>query len=102
VLNSSCVILSVVTGILHLATCYLVATPSLLSVVICVSAGMKMRVYQSVVQQLSIPRFHGNVLSEAPRSRWSYFGFQASCHNRFLHVYSPKRIDKVQLGEFVA
>jgi hypothetical protein len=40
-----------------------------------------MRVYQTVVQQQSIPRCQGNMLSEAPQSRWSYSGFQASCHN---------------------
>jgi hypothetical protein len=78
--NSSSVILSVVPGILCLATCYLVATRSLLSVVICISVATGMRVYQTVVQQRPIPRCHGNVLSEALPTRWSYSGFQASCH----------------------
>jgi hypothetical protein len=38
-------------------------------------------VYQTVVQQRSIPRCHGNVLSEALRNRLSYFVFQGSSHN---------------------
>jgi hypothetical protein len=51
------------------------------SVVICVSVAMGMLVYQTVVQQRSIPQCHGNVFSEALPSRWSYFGFLASRHN---------------------
>jgi hypothetical protein len=51
------------------------------SVVICLSVTTVMRVYQPAVQQRSIPRCHGNMLREALPSRWSYSGFQASCHN---------------------
>jgi hypothetical protein len=36
---------------------------------------------KTVVQQRPIPRCQGNVLSEAPPTRRSYSGFQASCHN---------------------
>jgi hypothetical protein len=32
------------------------------------------------VHQWFIPCCHGNVLSEAPPSRWSYCGFQVPCH----------------------
>jgi hypothetical protein len=38
------------------------------------------RVYQTLVQQRFIPPFHGNVLSEAQPSRWSYSGYQTWCH----------------------
>jgi hypothetical protein len=84
-LNTSSVILSVVTGILCLATCYVVTTRSLISVVNCVFVAMVVRVYQTVVQQRSIPRCHGNVLSKALPSRWSYSGFQASRQN-IIHM----------------
>jgi hypothetical protein len=56
------------------------------SVVICLSVDTVMRIYQTVVQQRSIPRCHGNVLGEALPSRWSYSGFQPSCHNILLNV----------------
>jgi hypothetical protein len=36
---------------------------------------------KTVVQQLPISRCQRNVLSEAPPSKQSYYGFQASCHN---------------------
>jgi hypothetical protein len=35
---------------------------------------------KAVVQQRSVLCCQGSVLSEAPRSRWSHSGFQASCH----------------------
>jgi hypothetical protein len=90
-LNCSSVILSVITGILCLATRYLVATRSLLSVVICVSVGTGMRVYETVVQQRSIPRCYGNVFSEALPNRWSYSGFQASRHNINISIKYGKK-----------
>jgi hypothetical protein len=86
ILNTSSVVLSVVTGILCLATCYLAATHALLSVVICASVATGIHIHQAVVQQRSIPRGHGNVLSEAASSRRSYFDFQASCHNIFVYI----------------
>jgi hypothetical protein len=46
------------------------------SVVIRVSVAMVMRVYQTVFRQLSTPR----MLMEALPNRWSFYGFQASCH----------------------
>jgi hypothetical protein len=49
---------------------------------------------KTVVQQRSILRCQGNVLSEAPPSRRSYSGFQASCDNTFsLHA----ALRKIQL-----
>jgi hypothetical protein len=45
------------------------------------SVAVKTRVHQTVARQRSIPRVHGNVLSEALSSRWSYCSFQASDHN---------------------
>jgi hypothetical protein len=40
-----------------------------------------------VVQQHSIPRCQGNILSEAPPSTRSDSGFQASCHNNINVKY---------------
>jgi hypothetical protein len=48
------------------------------SFVICISVAMGMRVYQTIVQQRSIPCCHENLVSEALPSRWSYCSFQAS------------------------
>jgi hypothetical protein len=77
-----------------------------LFVVIGVSVTTGIRVHQTVVQQRSIPRCHGNVLSEALPSRWSYFGSQASCyinnHESYKNAYKilvRKLLGKRPLGE---
>jgi hypothetical protein len=80
----SSVVLSVVTGILCLATCYLIATRSLLSVVICAFITTAMSVYQTVVQQRSISRCHGNVFSNLLSDSDT---FAAICGNLRIHYH---------------
>jgi hypothetical protein len=46
---------------------------------------MRMPVYKAVTQQRFIPRCHGNVLSEALPSRWSYSG-RGSLEKKILAV----------------
>jgi hypothetical protein len=56
------------------------------SVAICLSVVMGMRVYQTIVQQQSIPHYHRNMISEALPSRWSYSSFHVSCHSMSLYT----------------
>jgi hypothetical protein len=52
--------------------------------------------HQTVVQQRSISRCPGNVLSEALPSRCSYSGFQASCNNVLGRENAPSHTSSVK------